>query len=169
MLDGICKRTDLTEAEKEQRIQNAYKIVSGEKSMERSREVTQLGVKEIVRDDNTTVQQTVDKIAAYFKFDIWYHGSPIELTVLRTGSTITRWRELAEAFSHKPDKLCYDTVGGSIRHNGQIDGFLHVVDEPLIEGIDIYKHPNTSMDDGVEWLTKWPLKLRKICKIKKQS
>jgi hypothetical protein len=35
MLDGICKRTDLTEAEKEQRIQNAYKIVSGEKSMEK--------------------------------------------------------------------------------------------------------------------------------------
>jgi hypothetical protein len=131
--------------------------------------VTQLGVKEITRDDNTTVQQTVDKIAAYFRFDIWYHGSPIELTELRTGSTITRWRELAEAFSHKPDKLSYDTVGGSIRHNGQIDGFLHVVDEPLIEGIDIYKHPNTTMDDGVEWLTKRPLKLRKIYKTIKQS
>lgn len=169
MLDGIRNRTDLIEAEKEQRIQNAYRIVSGGKSMEKPREVTQLGVKEIVRDDNATVQQTVDKIAAYFKFDIWYHGSPIELTVLRTGSTITRWRKLAEAFSHKPDKLSYDTVGGCIRHNGQIDGFLHVVDEPLIEGIDIYKHPNTTMDDGVEWLTKRPLKLRKIYKTKKQS
>ncbi len=29
------------------------------------------GVKEIVPDDNTTVQQTADKIAEYFRFDIW--------------------------------------------------------------------------------------------------
>ena len=33
------------------------------------------GVKEIVPDDNTTVQQTADKIAEYFRFDIWYHSS----------------------------------------------------------------------------------------------
>ena len=171
MLDGIKNRTDLTEAEKERRIQNAYKIVGGgnaidkpqeAKSQEKPREVTQLGVKEIIRDDNTTVQQTADEIAAYFGFDVWYHGSPIELTELKTGSTITRWKELAEAFSHKPDTLSYDVVGGNIRHNGQIDGFLHVVDEPLVEGLDIYKHPTTTMDDGVEWLTKRYLKVRKI-------
>ena len=31
---------------------------------------------------------------------IWYHGSNIQLDVLREGSTITQWKELAEAFSH---------------------------------------------------------------------
>jgi hypothetical protein len=31
-----------------------------------------------------------------------YHGSQQVLTVLRAGSTITRNRRLAEAFSHRP-------------------------------------------------------------------
>jgi len=167
---------DLTEEEKEQRIKNVYRIAGGgnandssqkTKNREKPREVAQFGVKEIIRDDNTTVLETADKIAAYFRFDIWYHGSPLELTELSAGSIVTRWRKLAEVFSHKPDMLSYDKVGGSIRHNGQIDGFLYVVDEPVIEGVDIYKHPNTTMDEGVEWLTKRPLKIRKICKTKK--
>ena len=93
----------------------------------------------------------------------WYHGSPLELTVLSTGSTITRWRELAEAFSHKPPMLVYDSVGGMIHHNGQQDGFLYVIDEPIVEDADIYRHPRTTMDADVEWLTKRPLRLRKIC------
>lgn len=58
--------------------------------------------------------------------------------------------------------LAYDSVGGTIHHNGQQDGFLYVVDEPIAENADIYKHPRTTMDDGVEWLTKRPLRLRKI-------
>ena len=90
----------------------------------------------------------------------WYHGSPLELTELLAGSTITQWRELAQAFSHKPSMLAYDTVGGTIRHNGQHNGILYLVDEPVAEGVDIYKHPRTTMDDGVEWLTKRPLRLR---------
>ncbi len=92
----------------------------------------------------------------------WYHGSLLELTELSVGSTITRWRELAEAFSHKPPMLAYDSVGGTIHHNGQQNGFLYIVDEPIAEDTDIYKHPRTTMDDGVEWLTKHPLRLRRI-------
>ena len=38
---------------------------------------------------------------------LWYHGSPMLLSELRAGSTITQWRALAEAFSHKPHRLCY--------------------------------------------------------------
>ncbi len=125
--------------------------------MEKSRPVMP-DMKESVGEDNKSVQD--DTVAT--QADTWYHGSPFELTELRTGSTITRWRELAEAFSHKPTWLSYDTVGGNISHNGQVDGFLYVVDEPLIAGSDIYKHPHTSMDDGVEWLTKRPVKVRKI-------
>jgi hypothetical protein len=162
MLDEIRNRSDLAEAEKEQRIQNAYAIVVGGENPEKPREVTQLGVKEIIRDDNTIVEQTADEIAKYFQFEIWYHGSPFELTELATGSTITRWRELADAFSHKPQILNYDTVGGNINHNGQLNGYLYVVDEPINKDLDIYRHPRTTMDEGVEWLTKRPLRLRKI-------
>ena len=92
----------------------------------------------------------------------WYHGSPFELSDLAEGSTITRWRDLAVAFSHKPKMLAYETVDGAITHNGLLDGFLYVVDEPVTEDSDIYKHPRTTMDDGVEWLTRRPLRLRKI-------
>jgi ribosomal protein S18 acetylase RimI-like enzyme len=92
----------------------------------------------------------------------WFHGSPLELTELAPGSTITRWKALAQAFSHKPSTLEYDHVGGEIKHNGALPGFLYVIDEPVVEDEDITKHPATSMDDGVEWLTKRALKLRKI-------
>lgn len=90
----------------------------------------------------------------------WYHGSPLKLNELCSGSTITHWEALAEAFSHKPDMLEYDNIGGRIKHNGSLAGFLYLIDEPIIENVDIYKHPNTSMDAGVEWLTNRPLKLR---------
>jgi len=92
----------------------------------------------------------------------WYHGSPLVLNELAVGSTITTWKELAIAFSHKPATLEYNEVGGSIKHNGSASGFLYIIDEPITEGTDIYRHPNTSMDDGVEWLTKRPLKLKLI-------
>lgn len=34
---------------------------------------------------------------------VWYHGSNMLFSELRISSTITQWKELAEAFSHKPD------------------------------------------------------------------
>ena len=33
---------------------------------------------------------------------IWYHGSNKFFKELREKSTITQWKELAEAFSHQP-------------------------------------------------------------------
>ena len=81
---------------------------------------------------------------------VWYHGSPLQLTELATGSTITRWRALAEAFSHKPTTLEYDYVNGSIRQNGEQDGVLYIIDEPLVQGVDIVEHPRSSMGDDVE-------------------
>ena len=41
----------------------------------------------------------------------WYHGSNMEFTTLKEGSTITQWKELAEAFSHKPTQLGYEDNG----------------------------------------------------------
>jgi len=90
--------------------------------------------------------------------DAWYHGSPRRLTTLRAGSTITRDRRLAEAFSHKPTLLCRED-DGSIRHDGTAPGWLHVIDEPLRPG-DLEPHPRSSMDPGLEWLTTRPLRLR---------
>ena len=60
---------------------------------------------------------------------IWYHGSSRVFSELRENSTITQWRELAEAFSHQPGWLSYDD-DGTISHNGTKPGYLYVIDEP---------------------------------------
>lgn len=95
---------------------------------------------------------------------IWYHGSDKIFSELRTDSTITQWKELAEAFSHQPTALGYDDHG-VICHNGTEKGYLYVIDEPIVVGIDIEKHPRTAMDENAEFLTKRPLKVRMLCEL----
>ena len=92
--------------------------------------------------------------------DVWYHGSQEVLATLRAGSTITRRRRLAEAFSHRPSVLGIDD-DGSIRHNGTVAGWLHVVDES-VSADDIYPHPHSTLEPGEEWLTRRDLPLRLI-------
>ncbi|MBS6564248.1 MAG: hypothetical protein DBY09_06095 [Selenomonadales bacterium] len=99
---------------------------------------------------------------------VWYHGSDEIFSKLKVGSTITQWKELAEAFSHKPTQLSYDD-NGIIKHNGVRNGYLYVINEPIEIGADIYQHPNTSMDEGVEFLTKRALKVKMIEKIEDLS
>lgn len=92
---------------------------------------------------------------------IWYHGSDKRFDTLWEGSTITQWKELAEAFSHQPSKLCcYDD--GIITHNGKSNGLLYIIDEPIAVGEDVYPHPNTTMDENAEFLTKRPLRVRLV-------
>lgn len=95
---------------------------------------------------------------------VWYHGSSERFTLLRAGSTITQWRALAEAFSHKPQALSYED-DGSIRQNGTLPGYLYVIDEPISPGMDIAPHPRTTMDANVEFLTKRPLRVRCIAEV----
>ena len=45
----------------------------------------------------------------------WFHGSPLRLETLTTGSTITPLRDLARVFSHKPALVSLDDAGGSLR------------------------------------------------------
>jgi hypothetical protein len=90
----------------------------------------------------------------------WYHGSPLELTVLRRGSTITQNRDLARAFSHKPSILSISDEG-RIQHNGTAPGFLYQIDEEIRPG-DVEPHPRTTMDAGLEWLTTRDLRLSLI-------
>lgn len=94
----------------------------------------------------------------------WYHGSPVLLAVLRTGSTVTQWQALAEAFSHKPALLTY-TADGAIQHNGTAHGYLYAVDEPIAVDKDVYQHPRTTMDANVEFLTKRPMKVKLIAEL----
>ena len=91
----------------------------------------------------------------------WYHGSNVIFDYLNEGSTITQWKELAVAFSHQPTQLGYDD-DGNIEHNGTEKGYLYIIDEPLVIDFDIFKHPRTSMDINVEFLTKRPLKVKLI-------
>lgn len=80
---------------------------------------------------------------------VWYHGSNCDFSLLREWSTVTRWRALAEAFSHKPTCLEYDD-DGTIRHNGIETGYLYILDETVTVGEDLVPHPRTAMDPGVE-------------------
>ena len=95
---------------------------------------------------------------------IWYHGSNCVFTELRENSTVTPWRELAEAFSHQPSRLNYDD-NGVISHNGKEKGYLYIIDEPVTVGVDIYQHPRTTMDPNAEFLTRRPLKVKMICEL----
>lgn len=87
----------------------------------------------------------------------WYHGSPLKLTTLRTGSTITQRENLARVFSHKPSLVSVGDDG--IKHNGTLSGFLYVVAEEVPPEA-VYPHPRTTLGSGDEWLTKRNLRLR---------
>ena len=95
---------------------------------------------------------------------VWYHGSNKIFAELKTNSTITQWRELAEAFSHQPSGLGYDD-NGVISHNGTEKGYLYIIDEPIVVGEDICQHPRTTMDENAEFLTKRPLKVKLISEL----
>ncbi len=95
---------------------------------------------------------------------IWYHGSNVQFNILSEGSTITQWKELAEAFSHKPQTLSYDD-NGKISHNGTERGYLYMIDEPINADRDIYRHPRTTMDINAEFLTTRPLRVKMIAEL----
>lgn len=95
---------------------------------------------------------------------IWYHGSNKVFEVLEEGSTITQWKQLAEAFSHKPTILAIED-DNSIFHNGREYGYLYIVDEPIEIDVDIYAHPRTTMGKGLEFLTKRKLKVKMVKEI----
>ena len=95
---------------------------------------------------------------------VWYHGSSCLFAELRADSTITQWKALAEAFSHQPSQLAYDD-DGVIVHNGSEKGYLYIIDEPIVVGVDIYPHPRTTMDENAEFLTKRALKVKLISEL----
>jgi hypothetical protein len=89
----------------------------------------------------------------------WFHGSDVELTVLRAGSSVTRDRELARAFSRRPALLGH--FEGSVRHNGIRPGYLYAVAEQL-GADDLEKHPHPSNESEWEWLVRRDVAVRLI-------
>ncbi len=84
----------------------------------------------------------------------WYHGSPLRLTGLLPGSTITQDRDLARVFSHKPTIVSQDVNDRgerTIKHTGQAPGFLYRIAE-TVNPADVLPHPQTTMGPGQEWL-----------------
>jgi hypothetical protein len=90
----------------------------------------------------------------------WFHGSPLRLTVLLKGSTITQKRDLARIFSHKP-AIVSVSDDGQIKHNGTMKGFLYAITDAIQPG-DVIPHPRTTMSPGDEWLTTRELHLQLI-------
>lgn len=94
-------------------------------------------------------------------FDLpWYHGSPLELTVLRAGSSITQKRDVARAFSHTPT-LMGQSDSGAIKHNGATDGYLYRVAEP-VTAQDVVPHPHPVNRDKWEWLIQREMRVELI-------
>jgi hypothetical protein len=91
----------------------------------------------------------------------WYHGSPLVLSILRIGSTVTQKRELARIFSYKPTIVSVSD-DGQIKHNGTTSGYLYIVTDK-IQPKDVIPHPQTTMSDGDEWLTTCELHLELVC------
>jgi len=100
------------------------------------------------------------------KFDStlpWYHGSPYVLTTIRSGSTITQKRELARIFSHKPIIVSISD-DGRIKHNGTMPGYLYDISEE-IKPDDVTPHPQTTMAQGDEWITKHDLRIELLDRV----
>ncbi|MCD4709111.1 MAG: hypothetical protein K8S62_15420 [Candidatus Sabulitectum sp.] len=90
----------------------------------------------------------------------WYHGSPERLSIIRPGSTITRNRTLAMAFSHKPNHVCIEVMVNeesglraiTLKQDGTRKGYLyHVI--PDNSETDTREDPESVMFPGDEVLT----------------
>ena len=89
----------------------------------------------------------------------WYHGSQQPLSRLRSGSSITRRRDVAKAFSHRPSLLSMSDA--SLKHDGASPGYLHVVAEEIAPD-DVHPHPHPVNAERWEWLTRRELRLELV-------
>ena len=94
----------------------------------------------------------------------WYHGSPLRLTSLLEGSTITQKRDLARIISYKPSLVSLSD-SGEIKHNGTTPGYLYIIVDK-VQPKDVVPHPHTTMNAGEEWLTRRELHVQLLCPTK---
>jgi hypothetical protein len=91
----------------------------------------------------------------------WYHGSPEELTILRKGSWVTQFKELAKAFSHRPPLIKFVDDADNVRHNGRFPGFLYAVAE-RVGPKDVTYLPDTAQ---THWQTNRDLRVELVAKL----
>jgi len=91
----------------------------------------------------------------------WYHGSPEELTVLRGGSWVTQFKELAKAFSHRPELISLGGDCANVKHNGRLPGFLYRVCGPI--GPEDVTYPRDTAQ--THWQTNRDLRLRLVANL----
>jgi len=90
----------------------------------------------------------------------WFHGSPARLSIIRSGSTITRNRTLAIAFSHKPTRVHIEVMENdesvlrtvTLKQDGTRKGYLYRVILDNSEN-DTMEDPESVMFPGDEVLT----------------
>ena len=91
----------------------------------------------------------------------WYHGSPERLEVLRKGSWVTQFIELAKAFSHRPTSISLDDDCRTVKHNGSLPGLLYEVAEEI--GPDDVSYLRDTA--GTHWQTQRDLQLRLVAEL----
>ena len=91
----------------------------------------------------------------------WYHGSPEKLTVLRKGSWVTQFKEMAKGFSHRPSLMSTGGDCQAVKHNGQLIGFLYVVSDTFCPD-DVSYLRNT---EQTHWQTQRDLRIRRVAQL----
>ena len=98
----------------------------------------------------------------------WYHGSPAKLTVLKAGSSITPFMEIAKAYSHKPERLELSVLEDTekelchveVKHDGNRTGFIYQV---MISDPKELRKPDENLGPlGEEMVTTQEMTLRLI-------
>ncbi len=82
---------------------------------------------------------------------MWFHGSQQRFSRLRPGSSVTRNKNVAKAFSHRPSIVSWSDEG-EIKHDGSMPGYLYSISE-AIGPDDVRPHPSPVNADRWEWLT----------------
>jgi hypothetical protein len=90
----------------------------------------------------------------------YYHGAGSKIEILKTGSSITRNKKLAIAFSYKPFVLSVND-DGEIEHDGIKKGYLYKIAEEISQS-DIIVHPSCKSNDPWEFITQRDLKIIEI-------
>jgi len=91
----------------------------------------------------------------------WYHGSPQRLCILRKGSWVTPFKEVAKAFSHKPSLMSLSDDCGAVSHDGSLPGFLYVIGETVGAG-DVSELPGTA---HTHWKTQRDLRVDLVAEL----
>jgi hypothetical protein len=91
----------------------------------------------------------------------WFHGSPHVLSVLKRGSVITQWADLAVVLSLRPSIVILSDDGQRLLHDGRGRGYLYELVEPVELDEDV-EPIDSSLGEGVEWRTLKPFRLKRV-------